>query len=144
MVLHLTRSRALLRCGGFLALAASAPALAQSDNYAQDLLNNEFTMGLGGFVGGTDVEGELDGSAGQNQEIDFGKNFGLDNDATRIRLDGLWRITPTHHLRFLYFDTQNDGSRTLARTINWGDYTFAVGSRVDAEVRVQIAELTHE
>jgi hypothetical protein len=129
----------------FCLFAAAGPALAQSSAYAQGLLNDRFSISLGGFLVGTDVEGELNGRAtGGQQEIDFGKDFGLDNDATRIRLDGLWRITPNHRLRFMYFDTQNDGTRTLDRAINWGDYTFNVGANVTAESRLSIYELAYE
>jgi hypothetical protein len=132
----------VLACGLF---AAAGPALAQSGAYAQDMLNDKFNISVGGFIVGTDVKGELNGRAtGGQQEVDFGKDFGLDNDATRVRLDGLWRITPRHRLRFMYFDTQNDGARTLDRTINWGDYTFNVGARVTAETRIRIAELAYE
>jgi hypothetical protein len=124
---------------------AAAPAAAQSSAYAQGLLDDKFSISLGGFVVGSDVKGELNGRAtGGQQEIDFGKDFGLDNDATRVRLDGLWRITPKHRLRFMYFDTQNDNTRTLDRTINWGDYTFNVGANVTAETRVRVAELAYE
>jgi hypothetical protein len=132
----------LLACGLF---AAAGPALAQSGAYAKDSLNDKFTISLGGFIVGTDVKGELNGRAtGGQQEIDFGKDFGLDGDATRWRLDGLWRITPKHRLRFMYFDTQNDGSRTLDRAINWGDYTFNVGARVEAETEIRIFQLAYE
>jgi hypothetical protein len=125
--------------------AAAGPALAQSGAYAQGLLNDKFSVSLGGFLVGTDLKGELNGRAtGGQQEIDFGTDFGLDNDATRVRLDGLWRITPKHRLRFMYFDTQNDGTRTLDRTINWGDYTFNVGAQVTAESRIWVAELAYE
>jgi hypothetical protein len=133
---------AVLGCS--LAIAA-APAAAQSGANAQGLLDNKFSLSLGSFIVGTDLKAELRGRAvGANQEVDFGKDFGLGNDATRVRLDGLWRINPKHHLRFMYFDTQNDGTRTLDRTINWGDYSFNVGASVTAEARLRIFELAYE
>ena len=138
----LLSAAALVGCS--LSIAA-APAAAQSNAFAQGLLNDKFSLSLGGFVVGTDVKGELNGRAtGANQEVDFGRDFGLDGDATRVRLDGLWRINPKHHLRFMYFDTQNDGTRTLNRAINWGDYTFNVGASVTAESRLRIFELAYE
>jgi hypothetical protein len=129
----------------FCLFAAAGPALAQSNAYAQGLLNDRFSISLGGFLVGTDVEAELNGRAtGGQREIDFERDFGLDNDASRVRLDGLWRITPKHRLRFMYFDTEDDGTRTLDRTINWGNYTFNVGATVSAESQFSIYELAYE
>jgi hypothetical protein len=141
MSIRITRSSALL--GGVI-LAAASPAQALSTAHAERLLNDKFFISAGGFLVGTDIKAEVDGRAGQNQEIDFERDLGLDNDATRVRIDGLWRITPTHRLRFMYFDTENEGSRQLDRTITWGDYSFAVGAQVSAETRVRVAELANE
>jgi hypothetical protein len=132
-----------LLLGGCL-LTVALPAQAQSTAYAEGLLNDRFFISVGGFVVGTDVKAELDGRAGQNQEVDFERDLGLDGDATRVRVDGLWRITPHHRLRFLYFDTKNDGSRRLDRDITWGDYTFSLGAQVNAETRARVAELAYE
>ncbi len=60
-------SAPFLACGLF---AATSPALAQSGAYAQDMLNDKFTISLGGFIVGTDVKGELNGRAtGGQQEM---------------------------------------------------------------------------
>lgn len=130
--------------GCLLAAGAATPAVAQSNAHAQALLGDRFNLSLGTFLVGTDVKGSLNGRSVNNPEIDFGKDFGLDNDAARVRFDGLWRITPAHHLRFMYFDTRNDGTRTLDKTIKWGDYTFNVGGNVTAESRLRIFELAYE
>lgn len=137
-------TRTVLLAGSLAGLLAiAAPASAQSD-YANGLLNDRFFISVGGFLVGTDLKAELNGRAGRDQQIDFGSDFDLDNDATRVRIDGLWRITPTHRLRFLYFDTRNTQARTLDRDLVWGDYTFNVGARVDAQIEASIAELAYE
>src|SRR5689334_20694775 len=67
---------------------------------AQTLLDGKFVANLGGFIVGTDLKANLNGSTTNNPDVDFDKTFG-DGDTTRVRADALWRITPAHHLRFL-------------------------------------------
>lgn len=123
----------------------ASPALAPSNAFAQSLLDDQFNLNIGTFIVGTDVKGSLNGQANRiNEEVNLSKDFGLDGDAARVRLDGLWRITPKHRLRFLYFDDQSEGTRTLDETINWGDYTFDIGASVTAESQFRIIELAYE
>jgi hypothetical protein len=131
-----------LALGALLAAGMAGPALAQSN--AQTLLDGGFVVNLGAFVLNSDVTARLDGQSSTNPEVDFDKTFANDKDATRVRLDGLWRITPAHHLRFMYFDYSRDASRTLSEQIQWGDYTFDVGATVAAETELSTTELAYE
>jgi len=127
-----------------LAGGLAGTAQAQLASPAQALLDNKFVFNLGGFVLGTDTSARLNGSSASNPEVDFDQTFGHASDATRIRADALWRITPTHHVRFLYFDNTVDRSRVIDRDIKWGDYTFKAGGNVDSRVGLKIAELAYE
>ena len=111
---------------------------------AQALLNNTFVGSLGGFIVSTDTTARLNGSSSTNPDIDFDQTFGNGNDSTRIRADALWRITPAHHLRFLYFDNRTSRSRNIDRNVQWGDYTFQAGGLVEAETKFRIYELAYE
>src|SRR6188768_1641178 len=91
---------------------------------AQSLIQDKFVMNLGGFIVGTDVTAHLNGSSSTNPDIDFDQTFGDGSDATRVRADALWRITPNHHLRFLYFNNTHDVTRAIDRNIVWGEYAF--------------------
>ena len=111
---------------------------------AQGLLQDKFVFNLGGFIVGTDVTARLNGSSTTNPDIDFDKTFGNGSDSTRIRADALWRITPNHHLRFLYFNNTSDRTRAIDRNIAWGDYTFQAGATVESKTKFEIIEAAYE
>jgi len=129
---------------GVLAASVTSPVLAQSSVRAQALLDNKFVVNLGGFVVNSDVTASLNGQSTQNPEINFDETFGKDNNATRFRADALWRITPTHHLRLMYFNNNRNAARAVDRDIQWGDYTFALGTTVASEYKTQTTALSYE
>jgi hypothetical protein len=126
-----------------LAAGVAVPALAQTASPAQALLDNKFVMNLGVFAVTSDVTARLNGQT-TNAEVDFDKTFGKPSDSTRFRADALWRITPTHHARFMYFNDDVSRSATLAQDVVWGDYTFHAGGNVQSERKVSIFELAYE
>jgi len=127
----------------FLAMSASVPA--RADSPAEDLLNNRVALALGGFVVTSAITGSLLGSANTNdQQIDFDRRFGIDTEQTRWRGELLWRITPTQHVRFSYFDNDVQGTRRVDQDLAWGDYTFKVGGQLTAETEFRVYELTYE
>lgn len=129
-------------CSGLLAASMALPALAQAP--AQALLDNKFVLSLGGFAVGSDVKARLDGSSTTNPDVDFDQTFGHDDNATRGRFDALWRITPAHQLRLMYFDKSGSQSRVIDRDIKWGDYTFNVGGLVEAKRSFKTTALAYE
>lgn len=123
--------------------AACTSALAQSP--AQAWFDNRFVVNLGTFVVGTDLEARLDGElTGDNEEVDFDETFGLGKNATRWRVDALWRIAPRHQLRFGYFDYSNSRTVIIDEDIEWGDYTFTAGGEVEAGYSSDIYVLSYE
>jgi hypothetical protein len=127
--------------GGLLGAAATTSAFAQN---AQGLLNNRFVFNLGAFIVNNDVKATLNGQSTTNPEVDFNNTFGKASDATRIRLDGMWRITPTQHVRFMWFENKVTRDKVLDRDVNWDDVTYHVGANVHAESKVSIYELAYE
>lgn len=111
---------------------------------AQALIQDKFVFNLGGFIVGTDVTARLNGASSTNPDIDFDQTFGKGSDATRVRADALWRFTPNHHLRFLYFNNTDNRTRAIDRNIAWGDYTFQAGAVVESKTKFQIYELAYE
>jgi hypothetical protein len=132
-----------LVAGGVLALVGAAPACAQSTN-AEALIANPFVFNLGAFLVATDVRATLNGQSTNNPEVDFNDSFGTDADETRIRADMLWRLTPNHHLRLLYFDNKVTRNRVIDREIKWGDVTYPVNANVESEVRLKVAAIAYE
>lgn len=127
---------------GLLGAGLAAPAAAQS--HAEGLLNNAWVFNLGGFIYQTDIRANLNGESGQNPEVDFDETFGHAEDATRVRLDALWRITPAHRLRFMVFDNSQTRSSVLAEDVQWGDYTFLAGSNAEFKDEFKVYALAYE
>ena len=125
-----------------LAAAFSSGAQAQAGP-AQTLLDGKLVFNLGAFIVGTDLEANLNGSTANNPDVDFDKTFG-DADNTRIRADLLWRLTPKHHLRFLYFDDTTSRRRVIDEDIAWGDHTFTAGGEVRSKNSFKIYEFAYE
>jgi hypothetical protein len=132
----------LFLCGVLCAGGVSS-ASAQSGG-AQGLVNDSFVINLGAFIVSTDTKARLNGQSSSNPDIDFDQTFGKGSDATRIRADALWRITPAHHVRFMYFNNTVKKSRAISENIEWGDYTFQAGANVDSERKFSIYELAYE
>jgi hypothetical protein len=133
----------LLVVGGLLA-GGAMPAAAQGSGGAQAMLDSRFAVNLGAFIVNSNLKANLNGGSRTNPEIDFDSTFGRAKDATRWRADALWRITPKHQLRFMYFDNSSSRTRTLSDEIPWGDYTFHVGASTTLDFKQQTSALTYE
>ncbi|HEY2559504.1 MAG TPA: hypothetical protein VGI48_07350 [Caldimonas sp.] len=129
--------------GGLLGVLAAAPAYAQLTN-AQGLIANPFVFSAGAFIVSNDVKANLNGSSTTNPDIDFNDTFGTGSNATRFRLEGLWRITPRHHIRAMYFENSVTRTRTLDRDVMWDDITYNLGASVEARTKVSVYELAYE
>jgi len=133
-----------LLLGSLLAAGVAGPALAQTGSPAQALLDDKFVASMGLFVVQSDVTARLNGQSSTNPDVDFDKTFGKPSDSTRFRADALWRITPTHHARFMYFNDNVSRSATISQDIKWGDYTFQANGVVQSERKYSIFELAYE
>lgn len=99
---------------------------------------------VGGFLFTTDLRANLNGRSGANPEVDFDQTFGAAGNSRRARADLLWRITPEHHLRFMYFDNSRVRSRVLDKDLEWGDYTFQRGTGTELDERSQVLQFAYE
>jgi hypothetical protein len=117
---------------------------APSSAPAQRYLTETVVLDVGIFVLGTTTKASLNGQAVQNPEIDFNRTFGAGSDTSRLRIDGLWRITPRQHIEFMYFTNSITRTRTLDQPIDWGDYQFQANGEVTAKNRLSVYELGYE
>ena len=120
-------------------LAAAAPPLHAE---AGNPLNDRFAISLGGFLLNTDTEIRVDGEA-RGTEIDAGRDLGL-QDADRFRIDAYWRMTPRQKLRFMYFDTNADGTRVIDHDIEFNDQLYPVNAEVHGRVETKVFSLQYE
>jgi hypothetical protein len=123
-----------------LGLTAAGGAAAQKSS----LIDDKFTLSVGGYLLQTDLQARLDGQSVRNPNVDFDEDLGIGKDASRYRIDGLWRITPKHHLRFMYFDNSSDTRRTISEDIRWGDAVYQAGAVLDSEVEFKIFQFAYE
>jgi hypothetical protein len=142
-----TRVRVKFASRLFSALLASglaASAMGQSLSGADGLLNDHWVINLGGFFLTTDTSANLNGQSSINPDIDFDREFGKAADSRRVRADALWRITPAHHVRLMYFDNSTTRSKALERDLEWGDYTFVLGAAAEFKQKTKVFELAYE
>ena len=127
-----------------LAAGLASGARAQSTAPAQTLLDGKVVANLGGFVLGTDIKARLEGESTNSDDINFDRTFGKANEQTRIRADLLWRFTPNHHLRVLYFDNSISRKRVIDEDLTWGDDVFHAGGEVKSKTSFKIGEIAYE
>jgi hypothetical protein len=133
----------LLAAGGLVAGANSARA-EDPASPSEGPLKDPFVLSLGTYVVSTNINAGLNGRSTNNPDVDFDQTFGGGGDFTRGRADALWRITPTQHLRFLYFKNESNHTRTLDRNVDWGDYQFQANASVTASTKFNAYELAYE
>jgi hypothetical protein len=143
------KSTPLGRLGSLVFCAAAGlplagSALAQPASPAQAWLDQSFLFSLGGFFIQTDMRASLNGQSSQNPEVDFDKDLGKADKLTRVRVDALWRITPKHHLSFMYFDNTVKRNKDLERDINWGDNVYLTNTHITSQMRSKIGALSYE
>lgn len=133
--LAMTGIAMLAVCTGF-----AAPARADDAN----LIDSKGYLSLGTFLNRSSLKVRVDGQAGETGTVvDWGNTFG-DKDVSRFRLDGVWRITDKHHMRFMFTDYSRSATRTLDQDIQWGDNTIYADSSVTAKTGFSIAEAAYE
>jgi hypothetical protein len=135
---------------------AASPVLAQS---AVSLNNNtlvegtstpayltdRFSLSVGTYVVTGDLKATLDGTApGSNTPVDFAHTFGMNSGVNVLRADGLWRITPKHGVRLVYFHQGLDRTRSREQDFAWGDYTFKANASITATTKLDVYELSYE
>jgi hypothetical protein len=134
---HLRRS--LLAC---LVILLSVPCLAMGADSGP--LANDFELALGAFFLSANTQLRLDGqNTLTGTDVNWEHDLGLE-DKDRFRVDGFWRFAKRHKVRVMYYENNRSGTRSLARDIQFGDTTFPVNARVDAELDTRVIELAYE
>lgn len=121
-------------------MAAIAPTV-HAD--AGNPLTDTFSVSIGGFLLDTDTKIRADGETETGNEVDAGRDLGL-QDADRIRLDAYWRMTKRQKLRFMYFDTNASGHRTIDEEIDFNGDIYPVNIDVHGEVKTTVISLQYE
>lgn len=119
-------------CGLLLALPVQA----------QPELFPTFAADLGGYLITSNTSGTLAAGSGDlGQEVDFEDDFGIadDRSVAAVRLE--WQPLEHHMFRLAWFELARDGSRTLARDIDWGGVVYPASATVTAELTNTVWEV---
>jgi hypothetical protein len=110
-----------------------------------DFIDDRWALSLGTYVVGSNLKADFNGNAVNSGEpIDLSSKFDMNKDYQRVRLDALWRITPKHHVQFVYFKNDVSRTRTLDKDLAWNDYTFQANAVATAESKLAVYELSYE
>jgi hypothetical protein len=124
---------------------ASSNGVAVEGTSTSEFLTDPFVVSLGTYIVGSNLKSTFNGNAtGSNIPVDFGHTFDMNKDATRFRLDTLWRINEKHHVRLVYFNNDVSRTKTLDKDFSWGKYTFLANGSVNADSKLAVYELAYE
>ena len=137
------------RPGLALALLAAAlvaaPAFGQSSNayYLQQRgMDERFRLDLGGFFQKFTTDVSLSNGSGTiGTDVNLEDDLGQSSNQTNFKASGYWRFGRHGRLDFAYLGWNRTSSNSLSRDITFGDATYHVGTTVDSQLRVSIAEL---
>ena len=121
-----------------LSLAAAA-LLAPSQARAVEPLDT-FSFRIGGYVTSWDTEVRADGTTRRGTDIDFDRDFGLDDSATIGYVGLTWRPWERHEFGLTYYQDDADATRTISRDITFQDTTYQANSTVSVDVGIDAYE----
>lgn len=128
-----------LRASALLLLAATPAAQAEDTS----LIQQRGYVSLGAFLNNSEMKIRADAQGDQGTVVDWSNTFG-DKVVTRFRLDGLWRITPRHHVRMMFTDYGRDDSETIDRDIEWRGETIPASATVRSRLGFTIVQAGYE
>ena len=132
-----------LLSAGVLIVAAglfSAPLMAQGTGDVHPWLEDDFIIGLGGFMPDKEFSVRVDGAV-PGQDIDFDRGVAVTNDDTSGALWFRWNFGEKWSLTGQYFATDDSGRAVLEEDIVWGDNVLKAGSNIGAGVEVDLARV---
>jgi hypothetical protein len=130
----------------FNAVLAGTALLGTTAAHADRLLplEQKFNLSAGVFVLDTDTRIRVDGENAEiGTDVNLDDEFGF-GDQNRLRVDGYWRFFDRHKVRFMYFGSRSEESRSISEEIDFRGETFPVNATVRAEFKTQIFELAYE
>ncbi len=122
--------------------AISEALAAEADTDALPWKTWEFT--LGGYLTTHDASLRVDSDTlGRGTEIDMEDDLGFDKTLETVRFDATWRFLPRHRASFSVYQFSRDASRTLNRTIQYGDRVFVIDTTVASEFDMTVYKASY-
>jgi len=141
------RNSTLICALAALALAAGAlpqyaAAADEGDSPPPRLIDQEFTIALGGFFPRVQSTVTLTSPRGFGKEFS-GEDVGLDKDLSSAWIHFNWRFKPRHQFQAEWFLLNRDGARTTDRPLEIGDTVIGVGASLESEFKLNVGRLTY-
>ena len=105
---------------------------AASDEDVHPLMTSGVSVDVGVFLPVRELDLSVDGTIGQNEEIDFDKRLNLSNADAVISGELAWRFRSRWSFLAQYFKSSDSATATLEEDIEWGDIIFGAGTTVSA------------
>ena len=131
-------ARTMVWAFGIGAVSVSATLRAQ-----EPAQRERAAVSLGAFISRPATEARVDSDSGQGTDLNLEDDLGLQSSTTIARLDGHWWLSRRNRLDFSAFSYNRDGTRTINKTINFGDRTFAINTVVNTEHSLDIAKAAY-
>jgi len=102
------------------------------------------SLGIGIYSADASTSVRLDSNNGRfGTQLSFEGDLGGQKRKTLPTFDAAWRFNPRHAIEGSVVSLKRDGEATLGGTINWGEITFPVNTRVNSEFNSDIVRLAY-
>ena len=106
------------------------------------ILENPWFVSMGAFIIDKQLQIRVNGSTTIiDDKIDFGEQWRFDNNETSFAGELRWRFGEKWSVSAQYFGTRDASRAILDEDVEWGDYTFKVGTNVGAGIGFDIARV---
>src|SRR5687768_15026408 len=112
-------------------MAVAASLIAPAALAAPDPWAAPFAIQIGAYNAEAETKIRLDSTSGRfGTEVSFESDLGGEHRKATPTFDMLWRFSPRHAVELSAISLRRDGQTTLRATIDWGDRTFPINTRV--------------
>jgi len=120
-------------------IAAPIAASAQANPW-----DAPYSISIGLFHADAETSLRLDGEGGRfGTQVSFEGDLGGEKRKTLPSFDFAWRFNPRHALEGSVLSLRREGDATLAGTINWGEISFPVNTRINSEFNSDIVRVAY-
>lgn len=120
----------------------SGTMAAEADTYGLPWKTWEFSLGT--YLMTHDASLRVDSDTlGRGTEIDLENDLGYDKTLDTFRFDADWRFLPRHRASFSVYRYSRDATRTIDRTIQFGDQVFVIDTTVTSEFDMTVYKASY-
>ena len=120
-------------------IAAPLAAVAQNNPWSAP-----YRLTVGVLHADAETSVRLDSEGGRfGTQVSFEGDLGGERRKTTPMFEFAWRINPRHALEGSAVSLRRDGERSLTGSLNWGEVTFPVNTRVNSEFRSDIVRVAY-